>query len=237
MEFIGCVNIPSFKSTNPFGRCTFFIPPSSEVLMWWLELCCVSPQLLRCVQVFATPWTKAQQALLSLEFSRQEYWSTLPLPAPGDLPHPGTEPSSPHLLALLGRFFTLRHLGSLMAGVTMTILQSHSELEDGNQPRGWWQERQKEPESRRNLWNYHGCVLSRSSCVWLFAILWTVVPQASLTMGLSRQEYWSGLHAFLQGIFWAQESNPGLLHCRQILYWMSSGESPILPTFRLEVRK
>ena len=45
----------------------------------------------------------------------------------------------------------------------------------------------------RNLWNYHVCMLICSSCVWLFVTLWTVAPQASLTMGFSKQEYWSGL--------------------------------------------
>ena len=47
------------------------------------------------VQLFATPWTVAYQALLSMGFSRQEYWSGLPLPSPGDLPDPGIEPRSP----------------------------------------------------------------------------------------------------------------------------------------------
>ena len=41
------------------------------------------------VQLFVTPWTVALQALLSVEFSRQEYWSGLPFPSPGDLPDPG----------------------------------------------------------------------------------------------------------------------------------------------------
>ena len=45
-------------------------------------------------QLFATPWTIAQQAPLLMEFSRQEYWSGLPFPAPGDLPHQGIEPLS-----------------------------------------------------------------------------------------------------------------------------------------------
>ena len=44
---------------------------------------------------FATPWTVALQAPLSLRFSRQEYWSGLPFPLPGDLPDPGIEPMSP----------------------------------------------------------------------------------------------------------------------------------------------
>ena len=47
----------------------------------------------------ATPWTVAHQAPLSMEFSRQEYWSVLPFPPPGDLPDPGIEPRSPALQA------------------------------------------------------------------------------------------------------------------------------------------
>ena len=44
-----------------------------------------------------TPWTVARQALLSMGFSRQEYWSGLPFPSPGDLPNPGMELGSPAL--------------------------------------------------------------------------------------------------------------------------------------------
>ena len=51
------------------------------------------------VQLFATPWTVAYEALPSMGFSRQEYWSGLPSPSPGDLPNPGTEPRSPALQA------------------------------------------------------------------------------------------------------------------------------------------
>ena len=49
------------------------------------------------VLVTETPWTVARQAPLSMEFSRQEYWSGLPFPSPGDLPNSGTEPGSPIL--------------------------------------------------------------------------------------------------------------------------------------------
>ena len=45
-----------------------------------------------------TPWTVIPQAPLSMAFSRQEYWSVLTFPSPGDLPNPGTEPRSPELL-------------------------------------------------------------------------------------------------------------------------------------------
>ena len=49
------------------------------------------------VRLFATPWTVARQAPLSMRFSRQECWSGLPFPSPGDLPDPGIEPGSPAL--------------------------------------------------------------------------------------------------------------------------------------------
>ena len=51
------------------------------------------------VQLFATPWTVAYQASPSMGFSRQEYWSGLPFPSPGDPPDPGIKPRSPTLEA------------------------------------------------------------------------------------------------------------------------------------------
>ena len=55
--------------------------------------------MLRRFRLFVTPWTVAHQAPLSMDFSRQEYWSGLPYPPPGDLPNPGIEPGSPALQA------------------------------------------------------------------------------------------------------------------------------------------
>ena len=57
------------------------------------------------VQLFVIPWTVACQASLTMGFSRQEYWSGLAFPPPGDLPDPGIEPTSLVPLALAGRFF------------------------------------------------------------------------------------------------------------------------------------
>ena len=51
------------------------------------------------VQLFVTPWTVAYHAPPSMGYSRQEYWSGLPFPSPGDLPDPGIEPRSPALQA------------------------------------------------------------------------------------------------------------------------------------------
>ena len=59
-------------------------------------------------------------------------------------------------------------------------------------------------------------LLSCSRRVWLCAALWTVAHQAPLSIGFSRQEYWSGLPFPSPGIFPTQRSNLGLPHCRQI---------------------
>ena len=57
------------------------------------------------VRLFVTPQAAAHQAFLSVGFSRQEYWSGLPCPSIGDLPDPGTEPTSP---VLADKFFTAK---------------------------------------------------------------------------------------------------------------------------------
>ena len=60
---------------------------------------CTHAQLLSHVQLFVTPWTVALQASLSMGFSKQEYWSGLPFPSPGDLSDPRIKPASPALQA------------------------------------------------------------------------------------------------------------------------------------------
>ena len=59
----------------------------------------IKVKLLSPVRLFAILWTVIYQASLSMRFSRQQYWSGLPFPSPGDLPDPGIEPSSPALQA------------------------------------------------------------------------------------------------------------------------------------------
>ena len=59
------------------------------------------------VQLFATLWTVVLQAPLTMGFPRQEYWSGLPCPLPGDLPDPGIEPMSLTSPALAGEFFAI----------------------------------------------------------------------------------------------------------------------------------
>ena len=70
------------------------------------------------------------------------------------------------------------------------------------------------------------------SRVWLFGTLWTVGCQAPVSMGFPRQEYWSGCHFLLQGIFLTQGLNlwllPHLLHCRLILDCWATQEARII---------
>ena len=76
-----------------------------------------------------TPWTVAYQASPSVEFSRQEYWSGLPFPFPGNLPGPGIKPVSP---ALSGRFFTTETPGKPstgLAGLQGTTQQRSTQIE------------------------------------------------------------------------------------------------------------
>ena len=70
------------------------------------DLCMPVLSLSSRVHLFVTPWTVAHHAPLSMGFSRQEYWSGLPCPPPGDLPDPGVELVSLMSPALAGRFFT-----------------------------------------------------------------------------------------------------------------------------------
>ena len=72
----------------------------------------VCAQSLSPVHFFVTLWTIAYQAPLSLGLLRQEYWSRLPCPPPGDLPNPGTEPTTPVSPALQMDSLPLNHWGS-----------------------------------------------------------------------------------------------------------------------------
>ena len=83
-----------------------FNPISFLVIIYTVTTNCV--YLSTHVQLFATPWTVAHQAPLSMGFSRQEYWSGLPCSPPGDLPNPGLNPGLMHcrwILYLLSPVF------------------------------------------------------------------------------------------------------------------------------------
>ena len=105
--------------------CCLAAPPSSVHSL---------PSLIVCVWLFATPWTVARQAPLSMGFSRQEYWSGLPFASPGDLPDLGIEPTSP---ALAGGFFTVwatREPGPWLAAI---LISNCLNQPIGTQGRSW----------------------------------------------------------------------------------------------------
>ena len=99
--------------TRKIGCCCFcrycgFVvgtPNLSSTLLTHLEVHVRARSLSR-VQHFATLWAVARQAPLFMGFPRQEYWSGLPFPSPGDLPDPGMEPESPVPPAWVGGIFT-----------------------------------------------------------------------------------------------------------------------------------
>ena len=82
----------------------FLLLTSSLMLLLSMRVCILNH--FRRIQLFVTLWTVVLRALLSMGFSRQEYWSGLPCLPPGDLPCPGIKPASPTSPALADGFFT-----------------------------------------------------------------------------------------------------------------------------------
>ena len=108
---------------------------------------CVCLYMFSLLQLFVTPWTVAHQAPLSMEFSRQEYWSRVSFPSPGVLPDPGIEPMSSVSPALAGRFFVTgppgKSEGSFSCGMQILSfriwnLVSWPEIEPGPTALGAW---------------------------------------------------------------------------------------------------
>ena len=150
-------------------------------------------------------------------FPRQEYWSGLLFPYPGDLPSPGIKATS---CTLAGGFFTTESPGKppiYIAAAAAKLLQSCPTLCDpidgsppGSPVSGILQARTLEwvaiSFSNASKWKVEVKSLSR---VWLLATQWTAAYQASPSMGFSRQEYWSGVPL---------PSPPIHIRCRQILF-------------------
>ena len=108
----------------------------------------------------------------------------------------------------------------------VTATQGHLEGADPKQEASIFPGKLREEGiCRPNTWVQSERV--RLSCVRLFVTPRTVARQASLSVGFSRQEYWSRLSFLLQGIFPSQGCNPGLLHCRRILYHLSHREAQV----------
>ena len=150
-------------------------------------------QSLSCVRLVVTPWTIAHQVPLSIEFSRQEGWSGLPFPPPGDLPHLGIELAPPVSLALAGRFFTTAAAAKSLQSCPI-LCDSIDSSTPGSPILGILQARTLEwvAISFSSAWKW-SVKVKLLSCVWLLVTPWTAAYQAPLSIELFRQEYWSGV--------------------------------------------
>ena len=95
----------------------------NNLVVYTVRACKLLPSCL-----FVTPWTVARQAPLSMGFSRQEYWSGLPCPPPGDLPDPGIEPASLMSPALANGIFTTSAPWEAQYTWLLTMSAGHSWL-------------------------------------------------------------------------------------------------------------
>ena len=168
-------------------------------LLSWVLLHCT--QACSHVQLFVTPWTVAHQAPLSMGFSRQEYWNGLSFPPPGELPDPELNPHLLYLLHWEADSPALESPVKLNCCAAAKLLQSCPTLCDpidgsppGSPVPGILQARTLEwvAISFSNAGKWKGKAKSLSH-VQLLATPWTAAYQAPLSMGFSRQEYWSGL--------------------------------------------
>ena len=172
---------------------------------------------------------------LSMEFSRQEYWSGLLFPSPGYLPHPGIKPRSP---TLQRESLSLSYQGSPpppdKASFPLNLSHpfptprfSHMRMSLNN--RSFLST--KNVLLNSNTSGACACVLSHLSHVWLFVTPWTVALQAPLSMGFSRWEYWSGSPCPPPGELPYPGSNPSrlcFLHCQADSFFApnTTGEVP-----------
>ena len=92
---------------------------------------CMHTHLLSHVQLFATIWTVAHQAPLSVGFPRQEYWRGLPFPSPGDLPNTGIQPMSPAFAKQILYHCTTREAPSLYAWVAVKYIHAYIYMKHG----------------------------------------------------------------------------------------------------------
>ena len=129
-----------------------------------------------CVQRCVTKRPVACKVPLSIELSRQEYWGGLPYPPPGDLPDPGIKPAFLMSPAMAGRSLPPVPPGK---PVDENTIHPYAQLTLEKDP---YVTIPKVKVKVKSL-----------SCVRLFVTPWTVAHQAPLSMGFSRQEYWSGL--------------------------------------------
>ena len=160
--------IPWRRKSNPSSILAWRIPWQRSLAGYSPCACVLS--CFSCVWLFATLWTIAFQTSLSMGFSRQGYGNVLPCPSPGDLPNPGTEPTSLKSPELAGRFFS----------TSPTIAQE-------TLPNAlWWREWWGSPKGRGYVYTYGWFTLLYSrneyNIVKKLSVQFSSVPQSCLTL-------------------------------------------------------
>ena len=208
-----------------FGRC--YVPSCFSVVGGLVA----KPSL-----TLLTPWTVAYQTPLSMEFSKQEYWSGLPFPSPGDLPDPGIEPAS----RVSGGFSTPEPAGKLSISFlkyASTWIPNTSG--PGISHKGLWSKLNTMQKLILRMDRVENLIFQsdvdsyRFCCCCVVQLCPTLCdpmncspPGSSVHGDSPGKNTTAGCHAFLQGIFPTQGLNPGLPHCRRILYQLSYPGSP-----------
>ena len=152
---------------------------------------------------FAIPWTVAHQAPLSLEFPRQEYWSGLPFPSPGDFPDPGIEPVSPALADGFFYHWATRESNTWMCREKMLLLLAVGHW-------GVWKsfifKKQKMVSFPICIYLITSEVVVQSSHVRLFCDFKDCSPTGSSVHGISQARIleWVTL-SFSRGSFWPRD--------------------------------
>ena len=151
----------------------------------------------------------------SMGFSRQEHWSGLPCPPLGDLPIPWMETASPLSPALAGGFITTNATWEALHGAIVLMLKIENHVGVSS------------VVLIPSQWEFDPFLFSRVLCaqslsrVQLFATPWTIPNRLLCPWDSPGKNIVVGCHALLQGVFPTQELNPGLLHCRWILYCLN----------------
>ena len=167
--------------------------------MFSTAVCCRA--VLSRVQLLVTPWAGACQAPLSMEFSRQGYWSEFPFLSQGIFPTQGSNPSLASTVQA-GRFFSTDPPGKPCSVLLLLLLSCFSRVRLCATPQTV---AHQAPPSVGLAWALEWVAVSFSSawkwkvkvkslsCVRLLVTPWTAAYQAPPSMGFPRQEYWSGL--------------------------------------------
>ena len=163
---------------------------------WFVDMCVLS--CFSHVQLFVTLWTVARQAPLSMGFSRQEYWTGLPHPSPGDLPNPGIKSASLIRKNYSNKVVLMYYKTCLKANLNIQSTEIHS------------QKKKKKFQNQPLGFSVHGILQAR-------ILDWVAIP---FSRGSSRPRDWIWVSCIAGRFFttWATREAPAQIHKHTNLY-------------------